>query len=278
MTSIKKIGISNILNAILVNEDIRPAMLIQPADYNERTGKDKKTLAIVNGIKKLFPELLKSSDNYEIYQGTIISKKSYDTQDISLENMGNILGYPCYKDFETLDRDNLTFNFSLVVNVSFNDNTENISLFNNICKDKKTYEVFKKLANKALKVLKKEIYKEKFSEININRIYVHVDTIIPTQYVINNLIANKTISNEEIDKITNVLSNMDFSDKLSKYNFQYNNPIHKGILLDLLLKEQYDTLSPFYPLQNYPDQQDEINEITVNLENSLIDILDRTKV
>jgi hypothetical protein len=33
-----------ILNAILVQENVRPAMLIQPADYQEATEKDLKRL------------------------------------------------------------------------------------------------------------------------------------------------------------------------------------------------------------------------------------------
>ena len=39
---LKKIGIENIINAILVHENVRPAFLLQPADFNEATGKDKK--------------------------------------------------------------------------------------------------------------------------------------------------------------------------------------------------------------------------------------------
>jgi hypothetical protein len=66
---------------------------------------------------------------------------------------------------------------------------------------------------------------------------------------------------------------MGFSDKL----LEYNNPIHKGILLDLLLKDKYDVLSPFYPLQEYPEQKREVDKITIELENALIDILDKTK-
>jgi hypothetical protein len=42
-------------------------------------------------------------------------------------------------------------------------------------------------------------------------------------------------------------------------------PIHIGIL------------SPFYPLQEYPKQQKEVDKITIELENALIDILDKTK-
>ena len=92
------------------------------------------------------------------------------------------------------------------------------------------------------------------------------------------MIDNKEISDEENDFIINILYNMEFSDKLSNYNFQYNNPIHKGILLDLLLKDKYDILSPFYSLNKYPEEYDKIKKIIVNLENDLIDILDRTKV
>jgi hypothetical protein len=70
---------------------------------------------------------------------------------------------------------------------------------------------------------------------------------------------------------------MGFSDTLLEYEFQYNNPIHKGILLDLLVKSKYDVLSPFYPLQKYPKQQEEVDNITIKLENALLDILDKTK-
>jgi hypothetical protein len=268
--------IINILNAILVNEGVRPAMLIQPADYNEKTGKDTKILSIVNRIKELFPKLL-LSDNYKIYQGTIISKKFYDDKVISLEKMGEILGYPCFNNFETLNRDKLLFNLELVV--SCNDGTE-YPLFNNICKDKKTIRELKSLSIKAFKALTNEKYKDilkSFSILKINKIYVNIDIMIPTQYIIDKLITKKKLSNEEIDKIRNVLWNEGFSYKLLGYEFQYNNPIHIGILLHLLIKTKYNILSPFFPLQNYPKQNEKIDEITIQLENALIDILDKTK-
>ena len=274
--------IENILNAILVNEGVRSAMLIQPADYNEGTGNNTKTLSIVKKIKKLFPKLL-SSNNYKIYQGTIISKKSYDDKDkvISLENMGKILDYPCFNDFETLNRDEPLFALELIV--SYNDtsyNDKEIPLFTNICKDKKTIDKFNVLSANAFIVLTNEKNKGILNEIKINKInkvYVNIENIIPTQYIINKLMTKKKLSDEEIKVITNVFYNMGFSDKLLEYEFQYNNPIHKGILLDLLLKDKYDVLSPFYPLQKYPEQKKEVDKITIELENALIDILDKTK-
>jgi len=267
--------VGNILNAILVNEGVRSAMLIQPADYGEGTGKDKKTLLIVNGIKKQFPAL-KASDKYTSYQGTIISKTPYDGENISLNRMGEILGYPCFMDFETLDREVPLFNLELVA--SYND-TE-IALFNNICKDKKTVSELKSLSTKAFTAFKNPKYKGILNEINIKKIdkvYVNIENIIPTQYIIDKLITKKKLSDEEKKVIKNVLYNMGFSDKLSEYEFQYNNPIHIGIVLDFLLKHKYDILSPFYPLQNYPKQADEVDKITESLEKALIDILDKTK-
>ena len=61
-------------------------------------------------------------------------------------------------------------------------------------------------------------------------------------------------------------------------NFQYNNPIHIGILLELLLKDKHNTLSPFFPLQNYPKQSKEVDEIIEAWEKGLLHILDKTEI
>jgi len=275
MNFIKDIHIENIFNAILVNENIRPAMLVQPIDYNERKGTDKKTLTIVNGIKKLFPNLY-LTDNYQHYQGTIISKKklSLDNEFISLEKMGFILGYPCYKNFENFDRDTNLFTLELIV--SYNNNI-NIQLFANVCENKQQLNKFNLIAQKAFDIFTSEKYKYILKGININKVYVNVENIISTQSVIDKLITNNKITEEEKEKIIDILYNCGFSENLSEYDFQYNNNIHKGILLDILLKEKYDILSPFYPLQTYPIQQKEIEKITIQLEKGLIQILNKTK-
>ena len=257
-----------------MNEGVRSAMLVQPQDYKERTGTDPITLSIVNKIKRLFPEIV-SSDKYETYQGTIISKKSYDAKIISLGNMGKILGYPCHNDYETLNREEPLYDLRLVV--SYND-TE-IPLFNNVCKDKKTLDTFTSLSTKAYRALTNEKYKGVLDGIKIhkiNRVYVATEDIIPAQHLINKMMTKKKLSKEEINALINVLYNMDFSNLL-EYEFQYTNPIHKGILLGLLLHGKYDILSPFYPIQKYPKQQEEVGKITIQLENALLDVLEKTK-
>jgi len=276
MSSSAKIDIDVLLNAILVNEDIRPAMLVQPQDYHERTGQDPKTLSIVNKIKELFPKLI-LSDSYDgIYQGTIISKKLYNGSFISIEKMGEILGYPCYKDFNDLNRDKPYY--SIAVMVSYNNDKE-ISLFVNVCKDKKTIKEFNSIAEFASYIFKKPEYKKFLTRFDIKRVYVKIENEIPTQFIINKLlIPNSTLTEDEENKFINILYNFDFSEKLAEYKFQYNNPIHRGIILDLLLKEKYDILSPFYPIQRYPKQQEQVEKISNELEKALIKVLNKTKI
>ena len=95
------------------------------------------------------------------------------------------------------------------------------------------------------------------------------------------MLKNEKLEQNEIDKVQNILFNFGFSMELQFYfldNFQYNNPIHKGILLELLLKDKHNTLSPFFPLQNYPKQSKEVDEIIEAWEKGLLHILDKTEI
>ncbi len=96
------------------------------------------------------------SDNYKQYQGTIISKISYDDKMIGVNEMGKILGYPCYKEFGDINKDNIYYGLSL--KVKYNGNTEGINIFNNVCKDKRYINDFKKIANKAFIALTNDKY------------------------------------------------------------------------------------------------------------------------
>lgn len=277
MSIINRITLDNLLNVILVNEDVRPACLIQPADNNERTGDDPITKSILQGIKTEFPELLQS-DNYDSYQGIIISKVDYNgKKDISLERMGEILGYPCYTDFNNMNPDDTSYSINIHVYIK---NEQRIQLLVNICKDETKKDIFDFFAVKASEVFALEKYKKLLESIEIDKIDVEITKNVSTQSIINKLIKNKKLDKYETDKILNILFNFGFSMELQFYfedNFQYKNQIHKGILLDLLLREKRDTLSPFYPLQNYPEQDKEINIITQAWEKDLIDLLEKTK-
>ena len=45
-------------------------------------------------------------------------------------------------------------------------------------------------------------------------------------------------------------------------NLDYNNPIHRGILIGLLTYSKYPTIEPFFPLQNYGEKDNEVTEQT----------------
>lgn len=285
MSLIEKIGIENVLNSILVNENVRPAMLVQPADYKEATGKDPKTKFIVDAIKERFPDLIVSED-YKTYQGVIISKTNYnDRIDISLERMGEILGYPCYQDFEKIDPDNISYSIDVYVKQKNRQTiqTQTHLFFTNICKDADEIKIkeFKEFADRAKTAFEKEEYKDVLVGFEADKVVVEVNKIVPTQIIINNLIENKTLDDDEVYKIKNILFNFGFSMELQFYfldNFQYTNPVHKGILLSLLVKEKHDTLTPFFPLQNYPVQSKEVDEITEAWEKDIISLLEKTKI
>ena len=277
MSLIEQIGIEIVLNSILVNEDVRPAMLVQPANYNEATRKDPKTNSIIEAITVHFPNLSFSED-YNIYQGVIISKTNYNGQEISLERMGEILGYPCYKDFNTIDPTHISY--SINVYVKQKNSNETIELFSNICKDETNIEDFKTFAYNAKIALNKKEYQDMLNGIEIDKVDIEIEKIIPTQAIINKLINNIQLQQDELDKIQNILFNFGFSMELQLYfleKFQYTNPIHKGILLGLLVNEVNDTLSPFTPLHNYPEQKKNVYKIIETWEKDIIDILERTE-
>jgi len=274
---VKKIGIGNLLNAILVNENVRPAMLVQPIDNEETTSQDPKTKIIIETIKETFPELL-LSENYIIYQGIIISKTDYNGQTILLGQMGEILGYPCYKDFGKIlfsESDNLQY--TIDVKAVLSDGTK-IQLFANMCKDTTNIEKFEKIAEKAKEAFKNPQYTNLLQDVDIIDVEVITTVITPTSILIDKLANNEILKDYEINEIINILYNLGFSEKISNYDFQYNNPIHKGILLDLLIRSKHDTLEPFYPLNEYPEQYTEVKKITVKQENALFDVLEKTKL
>jgi hypothetical protein len=103
---------------------------------------------------------------------------------------------------------------------------------------------------------------------------------IPTSQIIHRLINRKKLKPIELDKIQNILFNFGFSLELQLYfmdKFQYANPVHRGILLSLLLQEKHNRLSPFYPLQKYPDADAKIAKITGEWEKELLEVLKKTE-
>ena len=251
---------SILVNAILVQNDLRPAFLDQPINYNEYTiEKREKTNQILSELLKQFPDLLHT----ECSSGIIISKQSYKTEIISTScRLGEILGYPSAKDFEYIishpDEPDVT------VNLYINKLVETpIHILANRCKLENVERDTKYFENMVTE----------FTKLSTPyNLMVKLDYTIPIKSLINKLLNNETLNEKEKFEINNYIWNISM-DKLNEYPFDYTNPVHKGIVLTLLSYCDNDLVSPFYPLQTYPDEMPKVYEITRKWENELLRIL-----
>ena len=260
-----------LINAILVHENIRPAMLVQPADYGEARETEPKMASILQKIKTYFPRLI-HSNHYDIYQGTLISKKNYNGQHINLMDMGELLGYPCYQDFE-MSRHEINYTVSIVVVIGGVD----YEIITNLCKNKAKQHEFQVLATHIQKTLSR--YADLIGVVQT--VHVKMTTNIPTQVLIHKLIHDLHFTKEDLDAVQNILFNFGFNMDFQFFftdNFQYKNKVHRGLLLSLMLMEKHYTLSPFFPLQEYPEQNKSVLEIIHAWELEFTDVISKTKI
>jgi len=100
-------------------------MLVQPIDYEETKLEEPKTKDIIDNITIYFSHLYQSK-NYNGFQGGIYN--NYDCQNLSENEIGEILSYPCFEEYSNIDRTKI-YN-SIIVYCDINGS--NIQLFENI--------------------------------------------------------------------------------------------------------------------------------------------------
>jgi hypothetical protein len=266
---VHEIGLYNLINLILVKERVRPAFLLQPQDKGNENIRE-----IINAIKDYFPELIHSKD-YSIYQGIIISYEDFNGKEISLNEMGRILGYPCHEDFEEIDHINDdTYTAEIIINMESGDD---VSIINNKCLNESKKPKFQRISNKIKDVLQKEEYTEILQDRVID-VIVNFEDNRSINIVIEKLINNKNLNEIDIDMITEILYNLGFEDNTEmENNIQYNNPIHRGIILGLLIYFKNDLLRPFYPLQSHPTEYPEVLKETEDWQEELTETIKNTK-
>ena len=244
---IKELGLGMVLNCILVQKGIRPAMLVQPADYKEATGNDMKTRTILRGIKKYYPELVQS-EKYQIHQGIIISKETYNGQsNITVDEMGRILGYPCYKDFSQGGEDD-----SYAIGIVAISHDEELHLLTNKCKDKTTEKRMIKLAQQA------ETCFHTYKDLKHIRVKVFIRKNVSVRNLIRKLISKEPFDADDQDEFINTLWNMNGNEQLNeefRKVIQYDNLVHQGVMLSVLNNTYYNPLSPFFPIQHHREYE-----------------------
>jgi len=268
---IESIGLELMINCILVINDVRPAFLIQPADYNEATSSDPKTSVMIAGIRKYFPELVLSNIRGE----TLVSKRAFVEADIKTDSdMGTIIGYPCAEDFPYIleHRDIIeTTTIDIIAHLLPGGNTDNLQLLAYVCLDDSYFAGAKKFAAECERVLKNDPI--------VGSVINHVEAIIRVNVPVSLLIekfvqGTKKFTTDENYAITNYIANLGF-DNIDKFRIDYENPVHRGMLIALLTLYKNNPLSAFYPLQHH-DEGDESDKINGMFESELISAFSQT--
>lgn len=269
------IGLDELLNCILVQNDVRPAMLIQPADYAEATYKDPKTAAKLKAIKREFPDLIQSViDGGEV----LIAKHEINAYDIN-ENadMGKILGYPCHDDYQyTLDnKDAVKVGIAINAQLTPGFDKDTVQLFAYMCRDERFLAESIAFAEKCEHVLK--------ADPIVGKIIISVSAtktvIMPPKYLINKLVSGEEIAKSEKTEIINNLWNLGFPEQegleLTEINYQFQNPVQRGMLIALLTVYDNNQMEPFWPLQ-YRKERRQVDKISAAWAKELIRVFRET--
>lgn len=272
---LQEIGISELMNVRLVMHGVRNAMLVQPTDYNECLARDPKTLSVLIGINKYYPDL-KFSDF--ALNGVLVAKRKYDENEIhNDETVGNVLGYPCSKEYNYVlaNRDHME-NISIEVNLYLKKDILNlpipIQLFFNIAQDTTHYFTLADFADEAAACLKAD----PLVGFMVERVVAEVRINIPPKSILDKIIHKDPITDDIVDEIKNFMYNLGFSEKLQTYNFEFDNPFHLGVISTIITHYICNPLNAFNTMQKYNAEKD-ICKIITKWENELLRTLNITR-
>ena len=273
LEKISLLGNTEYINCFLVTKNVREGYLFQPIDNMETDMNSPISKKKLKLMKKFFPQLLQTPTT----QGVLISLKKFSQENIEDDAfLGKILGFPCesLKEIKKKMNDNQNLVSKTVsINVLMLQNIEGLDIpitrnVNIIAFECLNYNKYKKDVKRLISKIKK-VFKE---DLDMKEIIKDVELEVKDNYSENHLIHklsnNKKLNKDEIEELDNYFYNMgfnlDFQDFI-KNNIDYNNPIHRGILIGLLTYSKYPQIEPFYPLQNHGEKiNNAVTEITNN--------------
>ena len=177
--------------------------------------------------------------------------------------MADVLGYPC-------DLHDAQYTISINAEFDKSDVNESIQIFGMLAKDH--YPILTTFARDAFNVLRIDPFLRSIKDVK-----VIMKPIIKEQDIINKLMLHIELSKHEIYTIQNCMFNMGFL-VLSKYEFNYKNLIHIGIISTLLLYSINDPIMAFAPLQQFQKEYKIVNSINQKLEVSIIHHLNKSNI
>lgn len=270
-TLIGSIGLDELFNCILVRADVRHAFLIQPADYHEGSSADPITAAKIAAIRTEFPELVLS----DIRGETLVSKRAYSVADVpSSPAMGKIIGYPCASEFKqvlAIADSQTTISIEIIAHLKPGGNSDSVQLLGYVCLDDRHFADATAFAAAAAHVLK--------SDPLVGSLIVDVkasmDVRVPVTVLIEKLVAGSDLSRDEKWEIQNKIWNLGFK-SADELNPDYSNPVHRGMLIALLMLNKNNPVSAFYPLQ-LRAEHDKVGKTIRQLESGFIRAFGETR-
>ena len=301
-------NIDQYIECFLVKYDVRQAYLLEGCKCLGRreTGLfarifSKDNCKIHSSIRKWFPTLI---ETHLPGFGSFISNDKIDLNEITNDDdVGCILGYPAWKGFSKLDRNEMHYSFS--IRITFKDYPskykhffEPIEIITNVSSNDITddMEIIKRKIEYILKVEGESGETGLIIQQYINTIEVVKNVHYPVKYLIKKLIENSSngsngsnigntdnssdinyiLTEKEKDEIRNYIWNI--NDSLNQYDFVWDNPIHIGIIISLLLQHENHELEPFYNYfrEEHPKALESI-DINCKYALALIRVLDMAK-
>jgi hypothetical protein len=269
MAALQAIGFEEYCNCVLVRDAVRRAFLIQPPDYNEAKPTDPQTAAKLAAIAGAFPELQFT----HIPWGTLVSREKFANVD-SDKDLGVILGYPCAADYQyTLDNRNTVVTYGIGIQAFTRAKPRDpVQLLVNVCRDDSTLDVMGRLAVAAEAALRADPVIGPL----LDRVESYIDENVPAAVILDKLGSGAAFSAGEESELRNFIFNLSL-DRLVEYDYQFTNPVHRGILITLVSHYMHTPLSAFYPLQRYPRQMALVDIETAAWGRELVRMLDSTR-
>jgi len=247
--------IEDYINGFLVTQGIRKAYLIQNFSDLSIKSDGFSYFTRISNLKRIFPNLTSfTNNNYTFFSLKQLNLNDVDTN----EKISNLLGYKSSCKFDDIDRTKTTYSFSID---AITNKSQTIDILTFVVPDMTTKSYAEELTKRIREsILNDPKLQSRILDVQLN---VHVHDSIDS---LKDKIANPqyTITEKDKDQIKGDLifniANPDMTEQIFKH-IEFDNPVHRGLLLSFIATYKYTTLEPFFPIQSSGAYQ-EILEIT----------------
>tara|TARA_B100000795_G_scaffold268632_1_gene256013 strand:- start:74 stop:901 length:828 start_codon:yes stop_codon:yes gene_type:complete len=233
------LGGEEYINSFLVEKGIRKAYLIQNFETTTVTV-DK----LICDIQTIFPTLKLFKQNNYYY----LSIKQLKKEDVDNNvKIASLLRFDSDLDFDDLDREKDMIDYN--VNVFLNDTNEPITIITYLCQTNSKKESAEKLVDDIIDILRSDINFKKL----VLKVELQINVTVPIMSLVPKLMDNKyKFNDEEKKQLDDIIFNTwnEISSSKIIENINYDNTLHRGVMLVYISEYKYSILEPLYPLQS----------------------------